>query len=296
MKFAYLVQCELRALRKTINNLYKYIIEPFDADIIICVQNFCKDDEELLKLFHKNVKFLFNYDKPNSNKYIGEKNIFNHIKTFNCNYESAKQMWINHHIFADIITHFFIDNYDYYIICRTDIEILFPFPEKSLFEQIPASIYFFDTKYNRHWGGFGTIAAFIHKDYIIDLLKSTYDLITDENKLMYFINNYNKIEYINKTARHERYLEYYTNCEYFQLYAMGLKNLKINYINNVNCFITYETLNDYYTWSKPLIHPTRNVFSKYHDLTDEAFENLRLWNIGYRWKYDDMQNIVYLTN
>ena len=44
MKFAYLVMTELRSLSKNIQNLYNYIINPYDADIFICVQESSNND------------------------------------------------------------------------------------------------------------------------------------------------------------------------------------------------------------------------------------------------------------
>jgi hypothetical protein len=57
------------------------------------------------------------------------------------------------------------------------------------------------------------------------------------------------------------------------------------YIKNTNSYYNATNLNDYTTWSNPSIHPKYNVICKYNEQCSEAYENLKLWNIGCRWKY-----------
>ena len=65
MKFAYLLMFELRAVKKTVQALYDNIINPYDADVYICVQKALPDDLERLELFHEKVVYKELYDKLN---------------------------------------------------------------------------------------------------------------------------------------------------------------------------------------------------------------------------------------
>ena len=99
MKFAYLVMTELRSLSKNIQNLYNYIINPYDADIFICVQESSNNDYESIKLFSKNVMYNEIYKRPDPNKYFGEPNNTNiQCKGIdNWNMPSNLQIYINYH-------------------------------------------------------------------------------------------------------------------------------------------------------------------------------------------------------
>ena len=170
MKFAYLVMTELRSLSKNIQNLYNYVINPYEADIFICVQEFSDTDYEKISLFDKNVLHSEIYKKPNPNVYFGLNSNINIqcIGDDKWNKESNLQIYINYHKMADIIKDK-INDYDYFITMRTDVCILFPFPRKQIFDIIPNSLYSFDSEYSKGWGGSG-YCVFIHKNLILEML------------------------------------------------------------------------------------------------------------------------------
>ena len=113
MKFAYLVMTELRSLEKNINDLYKYIIDPFEADIFICVQETSIDDYEKIKLFNKNVVYSEIYKKSNPYQYFGKNNslIIKYDDSFHWNKPSNLQIYINYHKMSQIIEKY-VDKYD----------------------------------------------------------------------------------------------------------------------------------------------------------------------------------------
>lgn len=265
MKFAYLVMTELRAIEKTIQNLYEYIIDPYEADIFLCVQKTFSDDDKKIELFNKNVTYKEVYEKPEPHKYFGLKNKLNSNTLGNWCMPSNLQIYINYNKMSQVIENI-IDNYDYFITFRTDVCLLFPLPEKSFFENIPKAIYSFDASYAKNWGGCG-FSVFIHKNFIINYLKCYYNVISNETYKNYKISPS-------------------TNQENFQsicLKIAGLPNRK--YIKNINFYYTAITTNDYTTWSKPVIHPKYNVVCKYDKQCDEAYQNYKLWMNKCKWKY-----------
>ena len=284
MKFAYLVMTELRSLEKNINDLYKYIIDPFEADIFICVQETSIDDYEKIKLFNKNVVYSEIYKKSNPYQYFGKNNslIIKYDDSFHWNKPSNLQIYINYHKMAHIIKNL-INNYDYFITMRTDVSILFPFPEKSFFNELPQSIYSFDTEYSKGWGGSG-YSVFIHKNFIFNYLRAYYFVISNKIFRNTLLNNF----YDNSEKK------LICNQEKFQKICFKIINIPTPiYIKNTNVYYNATTLTDYTTWSSPIVHPKYNVICKYINQCDEAYDGLYLWNNGYRWRYGN--NCLSLT-
>ena len=269
---------ELRSLSKNIQNLYNYIINPYDADIFICVQESSNNDYESIKLFSKNVMYNEIYKRPDPNKYFGEPNNTNiQCKGIdNWNMPSNLQIYINYHKMSEIIKDK-VNDYDYFITMRTDVCILFPFPRKELFDIIPKSLYSFDSEYSKEWGGSG-YCVFIHKNYILKYLSCYYDVISNDKYKNDLINNfYNPIK-----------KELLCNQEKFQKICIKIMNIdNPKYIKNINLFYNATTLTDYTTWSKPKLHPKYKVICKYIEQCDEAYNNLKLWYMGARWNYNN---------
>jgi len=272
MKFAVLVLYELRAVRKTIEKYYKHLIDYYNADVFIICQNTFSDDQERLKLFDHNVKYIRIYDKPDPYIYFGQNSNINLPIGCGCwKTPGNLQVYINHNEASKILQDY-VNNYDYFIHLRLDIDILFNFPQPDLFEKIPKAIYSFAPNYCESWGSSGG-GNFIHKDYVIEYFKSYYDILTNKE---YTNLIYQKIP---DNFNQEKLLDL----------SLKVKNLTMIPIKSLNYYYTAETLNDYTTWSRPQINEKHNVICKYPEQCDEAYESLNLWNNGYRWDYVDNQ-------
>jgi hypothetical protein len=258
LKFAFLVMYELRCLTQ-IDKLYKYIIDFYDADIIICCQEL-EDTQELVKLFDRRVIFKKIYTKPCSSDYFN-----NHpqlkSESNNWNKESCLQLYINWNEMSHVLEDF-KDKYDYFINVRTDIDILLPFPDKHLFETIPKGIYTYDAKYAREWGGLGA-GIFIQKEYIIQYLKCTYNILTNQS-LCHDLACYNQENFLNMCLRHA--------------------NITMKYMNNLNFFYIATSQSAYTTHALPQRHYLYPGFIKYPTQVNEVYSNLALWKNGYKWK------------
>ena len=280
MKFAYLVMTELRSLDKTIQQLYDYIINPYDADIFICVQQTFSDDNEKIKLFNKNVVHSEIYTKPDPNIYFGTNNNIN-IRSGSWCVPSNLQIYINYHKMSQIIEKY-VDKYDYFITLRTDVCILFPFPDKHLFENIPNALYSVDATYCKDWGGCG-FSVFIHKKFIMNYLMCYYNIISNKIYKPILINNFNKLGY--DCSNQENFLNICLKIMNNPSETHSILDNK-KYIKNINYYYTAKALNDYTTWSKPSIHPIYNVICKYEGQCAEAYQNFKIWQNG-KWKYDN---------
>jgi len=290
MKFAYLIMTELRSLNKNINDLYKYIINHFNCDIFICVQESSQDDYEVIKLFDKNVVYSEIYKKPNPYTFFGPNNNTNITKSNNTtinndtswNKPSNLQIYINYHKMSHIIKNV-VNNYDYFITMRTDVSILFPFPEKDFFDKIPQSLYSFNTEYSKSWNGSG-YSVFIHKNFILNYLNCYYFIIKNKVFKKVLINNF----YVPSKKKLK------CNQEKFQQICFKLLNIpKPKSIKNTNVYYNATTLNDYTTWSSLILHPKYNVICKYINQCDDAYNSLNLWDQGFRWEYKNDSIYLY---
>jgi hypothetical protein len=268
MKFAFLIMYELRAIKTTIDNIKKYIIDFYDADIFIICQKTFDDDEENIKLFGDKVIFYNFYEKINPVKYYGES--ISNVKFSEWKRESNMQTYINETEASKIIEKY-IDEYDYFITIRSDSFILFPFPDKAIWSIVPPGIYTIDAKYCKSWGGFSA-GVFIHKNFIIDYLKRTYEILINP-------------KYIDKIVG--------LNQEAFVNLCAHEKNLKFNLIKELNFFWTADFISGRTTWSLISYHDNYNVLYKYGGQLDEAFHNYELWKQNYEWSYDN--NIIKLN-
>ena len=268
MKFAFLIGGELRGVKKTVNNLYKYIIDYYNADVFILCQKHFDDDEERLSLFDRNVVYSKLYNKPNPCEYLNNSNIYSPEKSWNK--PGNLQIYINMNKFAKLLENY-KDDYDYFIHFRPDIEIVFPFPEKYLFENIPKSVYIFEADYCSHWGGLG-IANFIHKDFVVSYFNSYYDIIIEKFDNSIFIEN--NIQYMTQ--------------EYLLLLALKRKNIIMKPIKNINFYYTAESINGRTSMSNIKYHSQyENVICKYEEQVNECYQNLELWKNHYNWSFDN---------
>ena len=276
MKFAVIIAYELRGIKKTIESYYKHIIDFYNADVFIICQKQFDDDEERLKLFNRKVKLIKMYQKPIVKEYFGENNIINIESKENWNNPGVSQMYINQNEISKIIKDY-VNDYDYFIQFRTDIDILFNFPQPELFEKIPPGIFTFWPKYCEKWGGSGG-ANYIHKKFVVDYFKSCFDLM----------NHHLFINFVR--MRGPRGI----NQEFIHNQALTLKGLKLNLIKNINYYYTAEKMNDYTTWAFIQLHPKYNVICKYPEQCEEAHEAMELWKNNYKW--DVVNNQIVLVN
>lgn len=318
MKFAFLIMYELRAINKTLETLYKYVIDYYNADIILLCQKQFDDDLERVNMFNEKLIFSKLYDKPNPSEYfqINEDFLYKYHNYINSKSDNEfKGLWntpgnlqivINMNEMSKVVEKY-INDYDYFIGLRSDIEILFPFPNKELFENIPNDIYGFNPNYCRSWGGLGE-ANFIHKKYIINYLTSCYDYIKqnyNENSILYkkynifydLQNYFNIINFdIENTKNINDIVKRYINQEFLLLLSLKNKNIKIKNICNLNFYYTAEKITDYTTESNIILNKKYNVLCKYEEQLDECQKNLTLWNNNYKWIYENEKIILKKKN
>jgi hypothetical protein len=266
MKFALLIMYELRSTYKCIEGLKSKLIDFYNADVFVLCQRQFEDDATRLSLFDTNVKHDELYDKPNPLEYFGEDSNITLPSPHMWNNAGNSQIYINNHKMSKIISQV-VNDYDYYILVRSDIQILFDFPSPEVFETLRPGLHAHSCPVFDTFGGIG-LAHFVHKNFILDYLTAPYDAIVDKS-LRHLINNS------------------LFNQEQFCKFALERKGVFVKKIRGLNYFYTADGVDSYTTWGTPEIHETYNVVYKYRSQVDYAFESYALWKTDFRWIVED---------
>lgn len=272
-KFCFLVMHELRCL-SLISNLYEFLIDPFEADIIICCQDL-PGKQDSIDLFNKGVIYKEKYIKPNPYKWYSCSNTVK-INGQNWNNAACLQNYINYEKMSHIVEKY-IDKYDYFILTRTDLKILFPYPPKDMFDKIPEGIYSFEPNYSKNWGGFHE-PGFVHKSYILDVLRAPNFIIQ---------KNITPCNLSFKNANSEKFVRACWRSMKIPIFKSIIKNL--------NFFYYAKNVKTHTSWSPIRFSERANCFVKYPDQVNEAYDNLALWKKIGRWQYDDEKKQIYLN-
>jgi hypothetical protein len=241
------------------------LIDYYGADVFVLCQRHFEDDDYRLALFNTNLKHAELYDKPNPLDYFGEESNISipSDKVANWNNPGNSQIYINNHKMSKIISQV-VDDYDYYILLRMDIQVLFNFPDPEIFKHITPGIHAFSCPFFDLFGGIG-LANFVHKNFILEYLTAPYELIIDKLAR-------SEIQAIN------------LNQENFCKMALQRKGMLVKNIKGLNYFYTADGVDSYTTWGKPQVHGIYHVVYKYRDQVDYAFNCYKTWLNGSHWE------------
>ena len=257
---------ELRSTHKCINWLKSKLIDFYNADVFAICQRQFEDDIDRLSLFDTNVKYAELYDKPTPLEYFGEDSNITLSSHGMWNSPGNSQIYINNHKMSKIISPV-VNDYDYYILVRSDIQILFDFPSAEIFERLPPGIHGYSCPFFDQFGGIG-LANFVHKNFILEYLTAPYDAIVDKSLRATFENKVQTCIF---------------NQEIFCRFALERKGMYTKRINGLNFFYTADSPDSYTTWAKPEVHEEYGVVYKYRDQADFAFNCYNHWLNGSHW-------------
>ena len=271
MKVAVLIMYELRAVHKTIAEIYQRLIDYYDADVFICCQRQYPEDDERLQLFDRKVKFKQLYVKPPPKDVLGTSFAMMPVHPqLPWNSPASAQFYINNLYISNALKPY-SSQYDYFVTMRTDCTYLFDLPPPSLLETLPPAVWCFHPRYARSWGGSG-LGTFVPRQYIHGYLECYASALRD----LFFL-----------PTLHGHATVSGFNQELFLQLALRYKRIPMRYILDINYYYTGETTSDYTTWAKMMIHPVHNVICKYKEQCDEAYEALDKWNNGWRWGLEE---------
>jgi tetratricopeptide (TPR) repeat protein len=273
-KYAVCMWGQLRSVKEIIENLYKNLLEPLEADFFIMAQKTGTDNDKNIDLFKTENKIM--YQSPdvtkifiNYNKLLKKNNYLNisHLNIYYNFYKIGKT-------FGDI----FETNYEYIILTRSDFLHLFPFPDvSSFFDKEDLHYWCYD---GHEWGGINATLICVPSTYIKSYLFSFYTYLQYPNNVVRF----------NKISRE-------LNSEYFIKVIFDDNNWKIGKIEP-NAFITASSLNEITTWGKIYYSDRYNLFYKYEEQMIRAFNCLNQYKNNEKWHLcclNGMYKIILMT-
>ena len=268
-KYAVCMWGQLRAVNdEIIENLYKNLLEPLEADFFVMVQKTGTDIDKNMDLLKTENKIM--YESPDVTKIFINYNNFkkNNPKKPNNNYINIPflNVYYNFYNIGKTFGDIFEKNYEYIIITRSDFLHLFPFPDiSSLYDKEDLRYWCYD---GHEWGGINCTLICVPSKYIKSYLFSCYNYLQDSNN----IKRFNSISD-----------NYKLNTEFFAKIIFDDNNWKIGKIEP-NAFLTASNMNEITTWAKIKYSNVYKVFYKYKDQLNRAFASLRKYKNNKRWQ------------
>ena len=258
-RYAVCMWGQLRSINEIIENLYKNLLEPLEADFFVMVQTTGTDIDKNMDLLKTENKIM--YESPDVTKiFTNYSELLKKNNYINIPYLNAYYNWYKIcETFGDI----FEQNYEYTIITRSDFLHLIPYPDISSLYDKKDLFWCYD---GHEWSGINASIICIPSKYVKSYLFSYYNYLQDPNN----INRLNSISHK-------------LNAEYFLKIIFDDNNWKIGKIEP-NSFISASNFNEITTWGKVKYSESHKVFYKYVDQLNRAFTSLRKYKHNKRWK------------
>jgi hypothetical protein len=260
-RYAVCIYGQLRAINVVLENLNKFLIEELNADLYLLVQYSNTSIDEYINLFNTEDKII--YHPPDVTTIFRNYNLLK--KNNNYINNPYLQLYYNWHKINETFGDIFEQNYEYIILTRSDYLHLLPFPNILNYCNNNDTFWCYD---GHEWGGINSTLICVSSKYIKQYLSSFYKYLQNRYNVRYLNNNDFNVE---------RFL----NLIFYKF------NWKIGKIEN-NAFITATDLNEITTWGQIEYCPKKNLFFKYADQFENAFdslkkyENKKCWNITYK--------------
>lgn len=271
----------MRGPKNCLPTLYKNIIEPWQTDVMTCLNKQYHDDEERVntlkflgaKFIEQNIE-----NQPNINTWFPKsfyqkliplaENKLKESNIHNVNYlsplvgsHSSLHTRLNWYRLSFLVEKH-LEKYDYFIVTRPDHLYLFPIFDKSFLQKDKI------IHYGEHgWGGINFDFIIIHKNLVIDWLRKSIEYLIIDNLQDVLINELNKIDL--------------WNSERYSLLISDLCGWKTKEMS-INSFISADSLEEL-TSNNPIKYDGKYYY-KYETNYKPCLENFELWQKGRRWQ------------
>jgi hypothetical protein len=172
-------------------------------------------------------------------------------------------LYYNWYKIAETFGDIFEKNYEYIILTRSDFLHLFPFPDIARLYGKNDLFWCYD---GHEWGGINATLMCIPVQFIKKFLCAPFNYLQDSNN----------IKRLNSLSEH-------LNTELFLKIIFEDNDWKIGKVQP-NAFITASSLDEITIWASIQYSHTYNVFYKYEDQMNEAFQSLNQYNNNEKWK------------
>ena len=266
--YAVVIWGQLRASCTVMDNFNKFLIEELDADLFVVGQITKTHIDDFIDVFDTPNKIL--YDPPDISKVFTHYDLLDKTKNnymLNC----CAQIYYNWHKINELFGDVLEQNYKYIILTRSDYLHLFPFPnilnvcDNNIDE---SKCWVYD---GHEWGGINGTLICVPSTIIKHYLSSFYDYLQDSNNI---------------TTLNDRSL----NIEGYMRFLFSNFKWTIGKIEN-NAFITATNAQEITTYGHVYYCQKYNVFFKYKDGLNQAFDALQKYDQQQKWVLTNMNNV-----
>jgi hypothetical protein len=271
---------EVRGINSCVPTLYKNILEPLSAGIFYCFNKHNPEKDNKISVFNNRLIKGRIYEKPDLRKTLVPDSLYSKLDEQDFYFQSNWLGTVNgctggvcyrHWDFknlAFLITPY-VNDYDYFIVTRTDFHYLFPIFDFSILngQEIIKHSGFDNTD------GKGMNWEFIicHRSKILEYLNSPYLFMNDPMLQNYMIQEIRQ--------RHR-------NNECFQKIIAEFYEWKISEMD-INSFISADSMQERTTWGEIDLEKNFGVCFKYRDMMYKAYDNYERFKVNKSWVLQD---------
>lgn len=276
---------ELRAVNSCVPTLYKNLLEPLDAKIFYCFNKHNLEKDQKVNIFNDRLINGRIYEKPDLRKTLVPDSLYNKLDKVDFYPHSnwvgtvngcAGGVCYRHLDFKNlafmVAPH--VDDFDYFIVTRTDFHYLFPIFDFSILngqEIIKHSG--FDNFEN---SGMNCEFIICHKTKILEYLNSPFLFMNDESLQDYMISK------IRKRFR---------NAESFQKIICEFYGWNVTEME-INSFLSADSEKERTTWGTVEKEENFEFCYKYRDMMLKAYENYSKYKENKIWKLENNKIII----
>jgi hypothetical protein len=270
---------EPRGMKACADSLYENIVEPLDASVFYSFNRATPDDESKMELVARKLIYGELKEKADLRKELVPESLFdklderdfdplsNWIGTINKQKGGVCYRHIDFRRMAVIVSDY-LNQFDYFIITRSDFKYLFPIFDFSILT---------DQEIIKHKGSDHYFHTGMNWEFIICKSNKVLEFL---NAPYLFMNDESLQDLVIKKIRQRP-----RNNESFQRIISEYYNWNVSEME-INGFLSADSLEERTTWGEVQHSESKQIYFKYSEMTNDAYRNLDKINCGLRWKND----------
>ncbi len=278
-RVAFCLVGEPRGISACVDSLYENIIEPLDASIFYSFNRATPEDESKIKLINKKVIFGELKEKCDLRKELVPDSLYlkfdeidfdrfsNWIGTINKQKGGVCYRHVDFKKMAGIISPY-LDQFDYFIITRSDFKYLFPIFDFSILK---------DQEIIKHKGFDHNCYTGMNWEFIICKSNKVLEFL---NSPFLFMNDESLQDLMIKEIRQRP-----RNNESFQRIISEYYKWNVSEME-INGFLSADSIEENTTWGKVQYSEINKSYFKYPEMMQDAYFNFENINSGLKWLID----------
>jgi len=270
---------EPRGINTCVDSLYENIIEPLNASIFYSFNRATPEDESKIKLINKKLIFGELKEKVDLRKELVPDSLYskfdeidfyplsNWIGTINKQMGGVCYRHVDFKRMAGIISSY-LDEFDYFIITRSDFKYLFPIFDFSILK---------DQEIIKHKGFDNYSHTGMNWEFIICKSNKVLEFL---NSPFLFMNDESLQDLMIKEIRQRP-----RNNESFQRIISEYYKWNVSEME-INGFLSADSMEESTTWGEVRYSEINKTYFKYSGMVQDAYSSFEKVNSGLKWQID----------